>query len=136
MDACTYESITGFKNYYGFKSLLKNSLRYRNYACDDDSIVFVELESITATRAQVTPYVLQANQVAVVISSTSAVTLWNNLPSNTVEENAFMSQNVNGDMIFFNQVHGNGLVLHSFISAFLQTPNADCAITFAVFNLF
>jgi hypothetical protein len=65
MDACTYESITGLKNYYGFKSLLKNGTFTGRYSCDDDTIVFNRIESFTFTNAT---FVLNANQVGVVLN--------------------------------------------------------------------
>jgi hypothetical protein len=65
MDACTYESITGLKNYYGFKSLLKNGLWTQRYGCDDDTIVFNRIESYTWIGGGFT---LNPNQVGVVLN--------------------------------------------------------------------
>jgi hypothetical protein len=68
MDACTYESITGLKNYYGFKSLLKNGQWTQRYGCDDDTIVFNRIESFTFNGGGFT---LNANQVGVVLNCTN-----------------------------------------------------------------
>ena len=71
MDACTYESITGLKNYYGFKSLLKNGDWTQRYSCDDDTIVFNRIESYTWSAGGFT---LNANQVGVILNVTNLYT--------------------------------------------------------------
>jgi hypothetical protein len=59
-----FESINGFKNYYGFKSLLKNGVITGRFGCDDDTIVFNRVTVIPA----VTNYALDLNQVAVLMA--------------------------------------------------------------------
>jgi hypothetical protein len=68
MDACTYESITGLKNYYGFKSLLKNGGWTQRYGCDDDTIVFNRILKATGNNEVVN---LKPNQVGVILNFTS-----------------------------------------------------------------
>jgi hypothetical protein len=72
MDACTYESITGLKNYYGFKSLLKNGLATQRYGCDDETIVFNRVVSVSSQLyTYFNPFNLATNQVAVLLNSSS-----------------------------------------------------------------
>lgn len=98
MDACTYESITGLKNYYGFKSLLKNGAITGRYACDDDTIVFNRIESYTFTSAT---FLLNSNQVGVVLNLNSQE--WSS-STNSYHPEGINTFDVDGQMQF---VFGN-----------------------------
>lgn len=66
MDACTYESITGLKNYYGFKSLLKNGSFTGRFGCNDQTIVFNSVKNYSQGVVN-----LASNQIAVFLNTSS-----------------------------------------------------------------
>lgn len=68
MDACTYESITGLKTYYGFKSLIKNATRTGVFGCDDDTIIFNRVQTYRGGALSIS---LESNQVAVILNATT-----------------------------------------------------------------
>jgi hypothetical protein len=122
MDACTYESITGLKNYYGFKSLLKNGGWTQRYSCDDDTIVFNYIKSYPQGVIN-----LAANQVAVVLNASSnyyaiSATQWapdaiysKDVANNTVK--FIPDQNVIGMCLTQQIIVGTGSALSNLVIA-------------------
>ena len=81
MDAKTFESITGMKNYEGFKSLLKNSMFANGgitgvdfYSCSDETIVFNSIIQTDTINAY--PWLL-LNQIGVLLSANGPVSYKN-----------------------------------------------------------
>lgn len=87
MDAEYFESVTGLKNYEGFKILLKNSLFANGgvdyFACTDDTIVFNTIMVLDASYPYLWPLL---NQVGVLLSSNGDV-LYKNLNSSKMVAN-------------------------------------------------
>lgn len=129
MDACTYESITGLKNYYGFKSLLKNGAWTQRYSCDDDTIVFNRIKTYTFS---LTAFNLASNQIAVIINSASNVVLA--LPGQYIDE-CFLCKDVENQNLYFRPNQNIiGQVFTQFVSAGLSTSTKS--VTFAIFDLY
>lgn len=127
MDACTYESITGLKNYYGFKSILKNGLSTQRYSCDDDTIVFNRIVSTTAN------YTIASNQVGVILNYTSS---YGSTAPGIFNQEVCLVLNVNGSAIaiipnqlIFGQVFTGGVSVSTFFGVNAQ-------LTFAIFDLY
>lgn len=130
MDACTYESITGLKNYYGFKSLLKNGAYTQRYSCDDDTIVFNRIESFTFSSGG---FSLRANQVGVVLNL--SVTYHEVSGSNWVVE-SIQSKDVDNQTFF---MFGNQTVIGSVCTQLLAGTYSSTTthyIVLAIFDLY
>lgn len=129
MDACTYESITGLKNYYGFKSLLKNGGWTQRYGCDDDTIVFNRIESFTFTTGG---FVLNPNQVGVVLNiSNQLVTV---APSIYVQEGIFSYDVDNQQMVLLPDALVKGVVCTNSIGSTIAFDRH--MIVLAIFDLY
>lgn len=130
MDACTYESITGLKNYYGFKSLLKNGAWTQRYSCDDDTIVFNRIENFTF---QGGGFSLLPNQVGIVLNMTTGII--DVLVSQYVYEGITARDVDNQIIILFGNQAIVGMVLTNTFSFYLSnTPYKS--ITLAIFDLY
>jgi len=130
MDACTYESITGLKNYYGFKSLLKNGLITGRYSCDDDTIVFNRIESFTFFSGG---FVLNANQVGVVLNLNCA---YHQVSASNWVVEAIETRDVDNQEVF---LFGNQTTLSQVITNYIR-PTYSVGqlhnIVLAIFDLY
>jgi hypothetical protein len=129
MDACTYESITGLKNYYGFKSLLKNGGWTQRYSCDDDTIVFNRIESFTFFAGG---FSLAPNQVGVVLNiSNQAITI---APGVWLKDAIFAFDVDNSSMILQDDANVIGTIITNSFSNALG--NERHMIVLAIFDLY
>jgi hypothetical protein len=128
MDACTYESITGLRNYYGFKSLLKNGGWTQRYSCDDDTIVFNRIESFTWNGGG---FSLNANQVGVVLNCTNIYTT----VGVSVQVENVQAKDVDNQTIYINPTSEiKGIVI---TNTFTNTYGADPKnLVLAIFDLY
>ena len=130
MDACTYESITGLKNYYGFKSLLKNGAWTQRYSCDDDTIVFNRIESYTWSNGG---FSLNPNQVGVILNMSNE--MYQATPTQWVPE-SIVARDIDNQIFLLNgYLNVKGIVItntfNSFGSNFVYHN-----IVLAVFDLY
>ena len=130
MDASTYESITGLKNYYGFKSLLKNGTWTQRYSCDDDTIVFNRIESYTFNSGG---FILYPNQVGVVLNL--SCTYYQVSGSNWQIEPVRSKDVDNSDIYLFGDQSVNGSVVTNIIT-FGYSFSTDHNIVLAIFDLY
>jgi hypothetical protein len=129
MDACTYESITGLKNYYGFKSLLKNGTWTQRYSCDDDTIVFNRIESFTFG---IGGFSLRSNQVGVVLNASSCMF---QVAPNIYVTDQILTQDVDSQQVFLsNESTCYGYVLTQTFSG--QNFNTPHNLVLAIFDLY
>jgi hypothetical protein len=130
MDACTYESITGLKNYYGFKSLLKNGQWTQRYGCDDDTIVFNRIESYTWVSGS---FALNANQVGVVLNLTCT---YHQVSGSNWSVEGIESRDVDNQLIFlFGNQDVRGIVVTNLITR-AYTATEPHNIVLAIFDLY
>jgi hypothetical protein len=128
MDACTYESITGLKNYYGFKSLLKNGAFTSRFSCDDDTIVFNRIESFTFGAG----FNLNNNQVGVVLNLGTQFIILSG--SSYIYDN-IRSFDVDNQLIYLNVVSDNkGVVVRNQLLPDLSASSHF--IVLAIFDLY
>ena len=129
MDACTYESITGLKNYQGFKSLLKNGIETQRYGCDDNTIIFNRVETYNLA---LFPITLPINQVAVVLNLSSS---YKALSSTSFIQSAITFYDVNG---YQNTAQPDqqviGLVARQTIGTYIPSTQISCVV--AIFDLY
>lgn len=129
MDACTYESITGLKNYYGFKSLLKNSGATERYSCDDDTIVFNRIVTLSFAFG---PINLNSNQVAVILNLNNQYVG----VSTSVVYELIRSLDLNNNNIFLGPT---GSVCGTVVRGYFDwsySPSQQKTITVAIFDLY
>jgi len=129
MDACTYESITGLKNYYGFKSLLKNGVLTQRYSCDDDTIVFNRIESYTWLSGGFT---LNSNQVGVVLNCSNGYV---QILSGVVVAELVEAHDVDNQIIEINpDSYVKGIVLTNTFRSSIGTTRHNLVL--AIFDLY
>lgn len=122
MDAKEYKDITGLDNYFGFKSLLKNSVLGTNFRITDDTIIFNKI--VQKTMLYWIPsdiILLQSNQVGVILNASTGTDFWyGNYPFkgyfNTYDVNSaqmkvtsddnFIGTTVQGE-VWFDSIQGN-----------------------------
>ena len=130
MDACTYESITGLKNYYGFKSLLKNGTLTQRFSCDDDTIVFNRIQSFTFRSTTIT---LNANQVGVLLNLTCT---YHQVTGSNWIYDGVLTTDVNNNSIY---LFGNQMVKGTVITNEAQTIYTTITehnLVLAIFDLY
>jgi hypothetical protein len=143
MDACTYESITGRKDYYGFKSVLKNGTATNRFGCDDETIVFNRVQTWTETEFKIfgyMPFELQTNQVAVVVACSTPLQMFDTFDmfGNYHVYSAmptFTTFTVNGWQHTFDETSLNVICTNQ-ISIGAMPPLWNFAVSFAIFDLF
>lgn len=131
MDCLEFESITGFRNYEGFKSALKNSIRLSNYSISDKTIVFNRVVTFRSDGNQT--FTLDNNQVGILlnVSQTS-----DNL-GHSDKLDMFEYYDLNGDQIItYSNTLINGVYFTIEMSPSKVYGSGFTGMTFAIFDLY
>ena len=131
MNAEQYKSITGLDNYEGFKSNLKNGMVTRRFGCDDNTIVFNSVRTISQSAYTIN---LLSNQVAVFLNgNTTPMSM-----GGTSFDNVYGYRDINGTFsygtlkstILKGTLAVNQIVLDAYYTGIPMT------ITYAIFDLY